>query len=136
VRYLSPEALAVVLARPRLGPYVFPSATHPGKPLTDPRATWDMIRTVARVADVTLHDLRRHVASVAAELGLPYEVRQAVLGHKAEGMTAQYTIVSPDVLRVAAAQLGAALVRLATHGAHEPARAVVPITRARRQREA
>lgn len=132
VRYLSPEALAVVLARPRLGPFVFPSPVTASRPLADPRATWDAIRTVARVADVTLHDLRRHVASVAAELGLAYEVRQALLGHKATGMTAQYTIVSPDVLRAAAAQLGAELVRLATHGAHDPAGPVIPVTRPRR----
>jgi integrase len=133
IRTLSPEALAVVLARPRVGPYVFPSPTNPAKPLADPRATWDAIRTTARVSDVTLHDLRRHVASVAAELGLPYEVRQALLGHKAEGMTAQYTIVSPDVLRAAATRLGAELVRLATHGAHNAsASRVLPMKRAAR----
>jgi integrase len=131
-RALSPEALAVLVARPRLGPYVFPSPTNPARPLHDPRATWDDIRRVARVSDVTLHDLRRHVATIAAELGLPYEVRQALLGHRAEGMTAQYTIVSPEVLRGAAERVGAQLVHLATYGAHEPGARVLPITGARR----
>jgi hypothetical protein len=48
-------------------------------------------------------------------------------------MTAQYTIVSPDVLRAAATRLGAELVRLATHGAHNAsASRVLPMKRAAR----
>lgn len=129
-RALSREALALIATQPRLhdSPFVFPSS-DPTKPMHDPRAAWDAIRRVARVANRHLHDLRHTFASTALALGIPYEVRQALIGHKAEGMTAQYSHVSFDVLRDAANQVCAQLTERMRYGAHPaPSANVLPMS--------
>lgn len=136
-RWLSREALALVLAQPRVvgSPYVFPSPTNPAKSLADPRATWDRLRQRARVDDVTLHDLRRQFTSSALDIGAPYEIRQALIGHKPEGMTAQYSLPDPVVMREWADRVAARLVQRYQFGVHEPpVPDVLPIANARAAR--
>lgn len=117
-RTLSAVAVSLLRTIPRRTgcDYVFPNAS--GKPISDPRAAWDAIRQRSGVTDLTLHGLRHTFASVALDIGLPYEVRQALIGHKAEGMTAQYSHVRPEVLREAADRVATALCTQMQFGRH------------------
>lgn len=117
-RTLSAAAVSLLRTIPKRAgcDYVFPNAS--GKPISDPRAAWDAIRQRSGVTDLTLHGLRHTFASVALGIGLPYEVRQALIGHKAEGMTAQYSHVRPEVLREAADRVATALCVQMQFGRH------------------
>jgi integrase len=135
-RVLSAAALAVALSRPRIigSPYVFANPKSPAKPLNDPRAAWDAIRIRARAADLHIHDLRHTVASTALDLGIPYEVRQLLVGHLIEGQTARYSHPSPDVVKAAAERVAAALLNAFRYGAHPaPDADVIPIQAAGRR---
>ena len=49
----------------------------------------------AKVVDLHFHDLRHGFTTLLQELGVDYEVRQALLGHKMPGMTAYYSHGGP-----------------------------------------
>ena len=50
----------------------------------------------AKVSDLHFHDLRHTFATRLQRLGVDYEVRQALLGHKMPGMTAHYSHGGPE----------------------------------------
>lgn len=134
-RVLSKDALDLVLAQPRRpdSPYVFASPTDPKKPLNDPRAAWDAIRTRARVADLRVHDLRHTVASIALDLGISYEVRQLLIGHLVDGQTARYSHPAPEIVKAAANQVATALNDAFRYGVHPvPQPKVLPLHAAER----
>lgn len=134
-RVLSTDALELVKSQPHLAnsPYVFASPTDPKKPLNDPRAAWDAIRTRARVDDLRVHDLRHTVASMALDLGISYEVRQLLLGHLVDGQTARYSHPAPEVVKAAANRVAAALNDAFRYGVHPaPDPKVIPIQAAER----
>jgi hypothetical protein len=85
------------------------AALHDGLPsVADPRIFqhwkdirafkkyWDATCTRASIQDLHFHDLRHTFATRLQRLGVDYEVRQALLGHKMPGMTAVYSHGGPE----------------------------------------
>lgn len=56
---------------------------------------WTDTMTLAGLRDLTFHDLRHTFATRLQDLGVGYEVRQALLGHQMPGMTARYSHGGP-----------------------------------------
>jgi integrase len=56
---------------------------------------WADTLTLTRIQDLTFHDLRHTFATRLQDLGVGYEVRQALLGHTMPGMTARYSHGGP-----------------------------------------
>lgn len=56
---------------------------------------WADTVTLAGIQDLTFHDLRHTFATRLQDLGVGYEVRQALLGHQMPGMTARYSHGGP-----------------------------------------
>ena len=52
--------------------------------------------TRAKVVNLHFHDLRHTFATWLQNLGVAYEVRQALLGHRMPGMTARYSHGGPE----------------------------------------
>lgn len=69
-------------------PYVFPSPLDPKKPTSASRIFDRLSREIG--FEFTAHDLRRTVATVAADLGYDLDAIGAVLNHKKKGVTAGY----------------------------------------------
>ncbi len=59
------------------------------------RKMWATTCERAKVVDLHFHDLRHGFTTLLQELGVDYEVRQALLGHKMPGMTAHYSHGGP-----------------------------------------
>ena len=78
---LSPEVLSVV---ERMGVqdsgWLFPSPRDPSKPQGECRKTWATVCKRAGLEGVRLHDLRRSLASLAAEADVPLPHIMALLG--------------------------------------------------------
>ena len=69
---------------------------------------WARVCVLAKVQDLHFHDLRHTFTTRLQGLGVDYEVRQALLGHRMPGMTATYSHGGPDwdeKLREAVTQL-------------------------------
>jgi len=94
-------------------PYVIPGRRI-GEPLQDLQGVWARVRAAvpalqekAKVpkknhvdlSDVTIHDLRRSFASLAARMGYPELIVAALLGHAAGSVTAGYARLGADPLR-------------------------------------
>ncbi len=56
---------------------------------------WARVCTLAKIQDLHFHDLRHTFATRLQGLGVDYEVRQALLGHRMPGMTATYSHGGP-----------------------------------------
>ena len=56
---------------------------------------WARVCTLAKIQDLHFHDLRHTFATRLQGLGVDYEVRQALLGHRMPGMTASYSHGGP-----------------------------------------
>ena len=57
---------------------------------------WHLTCQRAGVHDLHFHDLRHSFATRLQRLGVDYEVRQALLGHRMSGMTANYSHGGPE----------------------------------------
>ena len=66
---LPPPARAVLNALPRTGPFVFPNRKGDG-PITDLGLRWQVLRALAGLDDVRIHDCRHTLASHAVMSGL------------------------------------------------------------------
>jgi integrase len=75
-------------AKSMQSPYIFPSPLDPKKPTSASR-TFDRLSSEIGF-EFTAHDLRRTVATVAADLGYDLDAIGAVLNHKKKGVTAGY----------------------------------------------
>jgi integrase len=62
---LVPDAVELLCALPRLGPYLIPGR-DPMHPRSDLKRTWEEVRSAAGLSDVTIHDLRRTFGLLAA----------------------------------------------------------------------
>jgi integrase len=51
---------------------------------------WESVCTRAKMVELHFHDLRHTFATRLQRLGVDYEIRQTLLGHKMPGMTANY----------------------------------------------
>ena len=135
--YLCPEAVAVLRALPRqdededadnYNPHVIPGGRKGGH-LIQIQDVWERLRQAVsdrarhearlhkkktapavNIEDVTIHDLRRTFASVAADLGHPELVIKGMLGHQGlTSVTQVYTRLSVDPIREAVNQVGGAI---------------------------
>ena len=57
---------------------------------------WARVCDLAKIQDLHFHDLRHTFATRLQGLGVDYEVRQALLGHRMPGMTANYSHGGPE----------------------------------------
>lgn len=81
--------------------YVFPSHRVKSKlPYMDePRGAFDRVCRAAGISGLTLHDLRRTIASWATMQGVPYPVVARMLGHKIQTVTGVYARFDMQALR-------------------------------------
>jgi integrase len=102
--HLPPPALEVLSELPRAegNPYVITGA-NPGAPLVNLEKPWRVIRRMAGLDDVRLHDLRHAFASVAASSGMGLPIIGKMLGHSQPATTARYAHLASDPVKVAAA---------------------------------
>lgn len=107
--FLSTEAQAILTRQPRVGPYVFPSATDPSTCRSAELSLWRKVRRLANIPDVRLHDLRHTFASHAVMAGVPLPVVSRLLGHAQMRMTLRYAHVSDRETEAAAERIGAAI---------------------------
>ena len=89
-------------------PYVIPGGKR-GKPLSTLQRLWDRVRVEADIADVRVHDLRHHFASVAINSGHNLSVIGKLLGHSKIATTQRYAHLADDPLRWANEQIGSKL---------------------------
>jgi integrase len=125
---LSGAACELLEGLPRVlgNPYVIPGQ-DPGEALVGLQKIWERIRDAvgilqektkvpkkARVdiSDVTIHDLRRSFASLAARMGYPELIVAALLGHSAGSVTAGYARIGADPLRDVVEAIGARMAAL------------------------
>jgi integrase len=89
--YLSPEALKVLQAIPRVvgNDHVIIGKIE-GKHLINLQKPWTRIREKAGLKNVRLHDLRHTFASVAAAKGVSLPIIGALMGHKQTQTTSRY----------------------------------------------
>ncbi len=81
-------------------PWVFPSSN--GKPLKDPKNSWNTIRKMAGIPSFTIHDARRQLGTMLARSGADLKVMQKALGHKDIKTTMKhYRVASEDDQREA-----------------------------------
>ncbi|GLH67308.1 tyrosine-type recombinase/integrase [Geothrix edaphica] len=116
------EALPKVLGNP----YVIPGHDA-GESLVGLQKIWERVRDAVGtlqekakvpkksrvdVSDVTIHDLRRSFASLAARMGYPELIVAALLGHSAGSVTAGYARIGADPLRDVVETIGARMAAL------------------------
>jgi integrase len=87
VRPLSPAALVVIAAQPRIGPYVFTKAD--GRPLRGFSAHKKALDAASGVTGWRLHDLRRTARSLLSRAGVPPDHAELCLGHVIGGIIRQ-----------------------------------------------
>lgn len=88
--------------------HVFPSEKTDGYFLATPKI-WLKIRTLAKLDDVRLHDLRHSFASIGAGAGLGLQVVGKILGHADPKTTARYAHIADDPLRAAADRISSSI---------------------------
>jgi integrase len=100
---LGAPALSVLSALPRHKgtPWVFPAATGKGHHVGMPRI-WRKLRTMARLKDVRMHDLRHGFASIAVADGSSLYLIGRVLGHTQAETTQRYAHLQLDPVRAVA----------------------------------
>lgn len=105
---LNAPARAVLASLPRVegNPYVVPGDL-PGAHRTNIKRPWTMIRRLAGLEDVHIHDLRHTTASVAVASNVSLTLIGGLLGHKSQQTTQRYAHLSDDPLRDAAEKVGA-----------------------------
>ncbi len=75
---------------------------------------WRLVREMAELEDVRLHDLRHTFASVGAGMGLSLHMLGRLLGHKQAATTTRYAHLAQEPVRTAADAIGAELLRQAS----------------------
>ena len=107
-------------------PYVIQGAIS-GKSLVNLQSPWERVlaavhqiqklekvpvRDQVDISDVTIHDLRRSFASLAARMGYPELIVAALLGHSAGSVTAGYARLGADPLREVVEDIGGRMAAL------------------------
>lgn len=111
---LSDVALQLINSTPKLdsNPYVFPGSKA-GLHIVNFNKGWGVIRELAKIEDVRLHDLRHTYASVAINAGAPLAVVGALLGHKHMKTTQRYAHLADSTLHQAGNTIANAIARKA-----------------------
>jgi integrase len=125
---LSSPACELLEGLPRVlgNPYVIPGYDL-GESLVGLQKIWERVRGAVpkleerakvpkklrvNLSDVTIHDLRRSFASVAARMGYPELIVAALLGHSAGSVTAGYARIGADPLRDVVEAIGCRMAAL------------------------
>ncbi len=128
---LNPPAIAVLQRLPRLGgnPYVIPGDVD-GQPRADLKGPWSMVRGLAKLDGVRIHDLRHTLASHGRAAGLSLSLVGGLLGHRNQNTTAGYAHLWDDPLREAAQKVGDRISN-ALDGPRAPSGDIIPLPKAR-----
>ena len=104
---LNAGALEILSKISRLdgSPFVFPAHRSEGHYEGTPEG-WRVIRSMAALDDVRLHDLRHSFASVAVSGGASLPIIGALLGHSDSATTQRYAHLHDDPLKTAAEVVG------------------------------
>ncbi|WP_417418474.1 tyrosine-type recombinase/integrase [Hoeflea sp.] len=104
---LNAGALEILSKIPRLdgSPYVFPAHRSEGHYEGTPKV-WRIIRSMAGLDDVRMHDLRHSFASIAVSGGASLPIIGALLGHADSATTQRYAHLHDDPLKAAAEAVG------------------------------
>jgi integrase len=104
---LNAPAAAVLAGLPHVekNPYVLPGVRR-GQHLVNVTETWHIVRDLAGLKDVRLHDLRHSHASVGAEAGLSLPMIGALLGHTQAQTTKRYAHLAADPVKAASELVG------------------------------
>lgn len=118
--HLPPPALAVLAAAPRLdgNPHVIAGAKE-GAALVNLEKPWRVIRALAGLDDVRLHDLRHAFASVAVSSGMGLPIIGKMLGHTQAATTARYAHLASDPVKAAAAAVASKIAAAMSGGSGE-----------------
>lgn len=97
---LNAGAQAILRMIPRLGssPFVFPSHRSDRYYVGTPKV-WRIVRRIAGLSEVRLHDLRHSFASVAVSAGASLPIIGALLGQKDSATTQRYAHLQDNPLR-------------------------------------
>ena len=93
--------------------YVIPGAVK-GKPLVNLQKPWRVLRSMAGLDDVRIHDLRHTFASIGAGMGMSLHMLGRLLGHTQAATTSRYAHLAQTPVQAAADAIGAELMRLTT----------------------
>ena len=130
--HLSDAAIEVLRSIPRSGPYVVAGAID-GEPFKNLWRAWTIVRTLAGLPDVRLHDLRHSYASLAAGRGVSLQMIGKLLGHKVPAPTQRYAHLARDAAALVNDELGAAMAAAIDKGkAPAPEGTIVKLRRPRR----
>lgn len=107
---LNSDALQILAETPRFeaSPFVFPAHRSDGYYEGTPKV-WKIIRKMAGIEDVRLHDLRHSFASVAVSGGASLPIIGALLGHSDSATTQRYAHLHDDPLKAATESIGSKL---------------------------
>lgn len=132
--HLSDAAIEVLRSIPRVGPYVVAGAIN-GEPFKNLWRAWTIVRSLAGLPDVRLHDLRHSYASLAAGRGVSLQMIGKLLGHKVPATTQRYAHLARDAAAAVNDELGAAMqAAIATAAAPQPSGKVVKMHHQRKPR--
>ena len=108
---LNAGALEILSQIPRLegSPFVFPAHRSDGHYEGAPKV-WRIIRDMAGLNDVRLHDLRHSFASIAVSGGASLPIIGALLGHTDSSTTHRYAHLHDDPLKAASEAVGGKIV--------------------------
>jgi integrase len=102
---LNPEAIDLLRRLPRTSVLVFGLDRH-GNSL---QRRWAEARKLAKVEDVTLHDLRRSHATLLLAAGVDLTHISRLLGHSSTAITERYARAQEQSLREATEKVGTVL---------------------------
>jgi integrase len=95
---LNAPALAVLHSLDRIGQYVI-AGKKLDKPRADLKRPWNLVRRVAGLEGLRIHDLRHTYASFGAGGGLGLPIIGKLLGHSQAATTARYAHLDSDPLK-------------------------------------
>ncbi len=108
--YLSAPAREVLANLPRTMGFTYVvEGRGPDAPRSDLTKPWYWVRSLARLDDVRIHDLRHSHAAVGAGLGLSLPMLGKLLGHTQPVTTARYAHLAVEPMHEAAERIGAEL---------------------------
>ena len=109
---LTPYLAHMLASLPRVGPYVFASASKTGR-ITDTRASHAKALQSAAIEGLTIHGLRRSFSLLGEAAGAPAGAIAQVMGHKPSATAEGYRPRSIDALRPFLEQIEAHILSLA-----------------------
>lgn len=103
--FLNSQAIAYIMELPRIGPFLFPGR-DPRTHRVDLKRPWQIVRQIAEMPNLRLHDLRHTFASVGASQGMGLPIVAKLLGHVDTRMTEKYAHLEDGPVRHAAERIG------------------------------